>query len=128
LRYLIDTGLLLRHLRGHNPSIQLLRGLSKDNRLCISAITRLEVQAGAHVSERYATQKLLSRFLNFDVTRSVADKAGELIYQRKQVNKPILVPDAVIAATATLNHLTLVTLNLQDFENISGLSLHPLSS
>jgi toxin FitB len=128
LRYLVDTGLLLRHLRGHNPSVQLLRALGKDNRLCIFAITRLEVQAGAHASERYATQKLLSRFLNFDVTRTVADKAGEIIYNSKKINKPIFVPDAIIAATAVSNGITLVTLNRQDFENVSGLSLHPLSS
>ena len=107
-------------MRGHNPSVQLLRSLSKDNRLCISTITRLEVQAGAHVSERYATQKLLSRFLNFDVTIAVADKAGEIVYQRKQMNKPVLVPDAVIAATAIVNGITLVTLNLQDFEIFQG--------
>ena len=34
------------------------------------------------------------------------------------------VPDAIIAATAISNNLTLVTLNPNDFRNVAGLSTH----
>ena len=108
--------------------MQLLRGLGKTNRLCISAVTRLEVRAGAHADEQASTQKLLSRFVNFDLDAAVADKAGEIIAQGRQANKPILVPDAIIAATALVHNITLVTFNAADFENVANLSLHPLSS
>jgi tRNA(fMet)-specific endonuclease VapC len=128
LRYLLDTGLLIRHLRGQKSAVQLLRGLGKANRLCISTITRLEVQAGAHESERQITNKLLSRFVNLDLDIRTADKAGELIANSKGLNTPILVPDAIIAATALIHNMTLVTYNLKDFECVSNLSLHPLSS
>ncbi len=125
--YLVDTGLLIRHLRGQKSTVQLLRGLSKNNRLGISIITRCEVQAGAHPSEHYITQKFLSRFVNFELDKRAADKAGELVYKSRQSNNPILMPDAIIAATSVVHSLTLITFNAQDFKMVAGLKIHPLS-
>jgi predicted nucleic acid-binding protein len=64
--YLLDTGLVLRHLRGQRRAVRLLSGLGKMGRLAVSAITRLEVHAGMQTDERYATNKLLSRFITYD--------------------------------------------------------------
>ena len=128
MRYLLDTGLLIRHLHGQKTTVQLLRDLGKTNRLCISAVTRLEVRAGAHPSEQASTQKLLSRFINLDLDAATADRAGELVFYGKENNKPILVPDAIIAATALVHNLTLVTFNARDFEAVAHLRLHPHSS
>ena len=128
MRLLLDTGLLIRHLRGQKSTVQLLRGLAKANRLCIATVTRLEVRAGAHPDEQVVTQKLLSRFVNLELDTLVADRAGDLVAQGKRSDKPILVPDAIIAATALVHNLTLVTFNVQDFEQVANLSLHPLSS
>lgn len=128
MRYLLDTGLLIRHLCGQKKTVQLLRGLGKTNRLCIATVTRLEIQAGVHEGEQATTQKLLSRFVNFDLDSMVADKAGDIIAQGKKTQKHILVPDAIIAATALVHNITLVTFNAKDFEAVANLSLHPLSS
>ena len=125
-RYLLDTGLLIRHLRGHKPSVQLLRGLAKSGRLCIATITRLEVYAGMHPQEKFGTQRLLSRFVNLELNKQIADRAGEYVYSSRQAGHRLHVPDAVIAATAITHNLTLVTLNTNDFASISGLSLYPL--
>ena len=76
--------------------------------------------------EQYATQKLLSRFVNIDLDRDTADQAGDYIYSANKKDNPIRVPDAIIAATAIRHHLTLVTFNLADFEHVPGLSLYPL--
>jgi len=127
-RYLLDTGLVIRHLRGHRPSVQLLRGMGKSGRLCIATITRLEVYAGMHPQEQFATQKLLSRFVNLDLNKQIADRAGEYVYTSRQAGQRLHVPDAVIAATAVTHSLTLVTLNTSDFAPIPGLSLYPLQA
>ena len=73
--------------------------------------------------ERYATQKLFSRLAVYDLDWGIADKAGDLISSMKS-GRVLGVPDAIIAATAISNNLTLVTLNPNDFRNVSGLSTH----
>jgi predicted nucleic acid-binding protein len=76
--------------------------------------------------ERYATNKLLSRFITHDMDRTLADRAGDLIRESQDRHISLSVPDAIIAATALTHGLTLVTLNQTDFEGIPGLSLAPL--
>jgi predicted nucleic acid-binding protein len=124
--YLLDTGLVLRHLRGQRRTVRLLSGLGKIGRLSVSAITRLEVHAGMQSDERYATNKLLSRFVTYDMDRELADRAGDLIREMQDRHASLNVPDAIIAATALTYGLTLVTLNHADFEGIPGLSLASL--
>lgn len=124
--YLVDTGLLLRHLRGQRRAARAIRGFGRLGRLGISAITRLEVRAGMRPDERYTTTRLLSRFVTFDVDRDLADRAGDLIRERADRKHSLAVPDAIIAATAIVHGLTLVTLNQADFHGIPGLSIAPL--
>ena len=124
-RYLLDTGLVIRHLRGQRKVVRVLRGLGKEGRLSISAITRLEVRAGMVPEERYATQKLLSRFVTCEVDSAVADRAGDLIARKRAEGVTIAVPDAIIAATAIQQGLSLVTLNPAHFIGLAGLSLVP---
>jgi predicted nucleic acid-binding protein len=120
---LLDTGLILRHLRGQRRAVRILSGFAKNGRVSVSAITRLEVRAGMRSEEKYATNKLLSRFVTYDVDRDVADRAGDLIRTAQERHSTLSVPDAIIAATALTHGLTLVTLNRADFEGIPGVSL-----
>lgn len=124
--YLLDTGLVLRHLRGQRRTVQLLRGLGKESRLAIASVTRLEVHAGMQPEERGATQKLLARLVTIDLDRETADRAGDMIADGRRAGQTLSVPDAIIAATAVGQQLTLVTLNQRDFRRIPGLSLYQL--
>jgi predicted nucleic acid-binding protein len=114
-------------LRGQQNVVQLLRGLGKRERLGIASITRLEIHAGMHPAEAYKTQKLLTRFITYDLDRDTADRAGDYIRECRDKQLTFSVPDAIIAATAVGHQLTLVTLNVKDFRLLSGLSLYPLS-
>jgi len=124
--YLLDTGIVIRHLRGQRRYVRFLRGLGKLGRLSVSVVTRLELHAGMHDDEKYATQKLLSRFATLELDRATADRAGDYLRASRKRGGGLGVPDAIIAATATANHLTLVTLNRAHFESIPGLSLEAL--
>lgn len=124
-KYLLDSGIVIRQLRGQRQTVRLLRGLGKMGRLAVASITRLEIHAGMHPDEKYATQKLLSRFATLDLDQDIADRAGDIIYTMHSQGTNIAVPDAIIAATALINNLTLVTFNTRHFTFINGLSLHP---
>ena len=78
-KVLVDTGPIIQALRQHKPTVQLLRGLASRDHIVISIITRLEIYAGMQNEERYATQKFLSRFIAYDLNRSIAERAGTLI-------------------------------------------------
>jgi predicted nucleic acid-binding protein len=125
-KYLLDTGLVLRHLRGQRRSVQFLRSLGALGRLSIATVTRLEVHAGMRPEERCATQKLLSGMATYDMDRETADRAGDLIAASRSAGETLSVPDAIIAATAIQHNLSLVTLNKAHFAHLSGLSLYPL--
>jgi predicted nucleic acid-binding protein len=124
-RLLIDSGPIMRQLRGHQPSIQLLRQARGTVRLAISAITRVEVRARMQEYEQYTTQKLLSRFLTYEVDAEIADLAGDLI-AHSRTRSLLSLPDAVIAATALVEGLTLITYNTAHFERVRGLRLYSL--
>lgn len=124
-RTLVDTGPVLRQLRGHQPTIQLLRQIGRSDRIAISAVTRVEVRAGMRVDERYATQRLLARFITYSVEPQIADLAGDLI-ARSRSQGLLSFPDAIIAATASIEGLTLLTYNVTHFAQVRGLSLYSL--
>lgn len=125
LRYLLDTGVLIRHLRGRRRVVQLTRGLGRKKNVAVSAITHLELFIGAHPEEDYGTRKLLSRFQTIPVAANIGRRAGELIRQQQAKGHALSIPDAIIAATTLQYGLTLVTFNPKDFA-LPGLQLYPL--
>ncbi len=123
--YLLDTGILIRHLRGKKAAVRLLRGLGAKSRLAISAVTRTEIRAGMRLPEDRATRRLLARLETIALDQRIADRAGDLIRHTRSQGRTLHLADAIIAATAAQRGLTLVTLNPSDFEGL-GLSLYPL--
>ena len=123
--YLLDTGILIRHLRGRRDVIQLVRGLGRKKRTAVSAITHLELYVGAHPEEDYGTRKLLSRFQTIPVDANIGRRAGELVRRQQSQGRALSIPDAIIAATALQYGLTLATFNPKDF-GLPGLQLYPL--
>jgi len=113
--YLLDTNVLILHLRDHPELTALLTAWGKTHVLCISMVTRTEVLAGMHPHEERRTLDLLDSLISFVVDETIADRAGRLIYQYARRGVQFSFADALIAATALQRDLTLVTTNAKHF-------------
>ena len=85
----------------------------------VSVITKIEV-LGFNTSDNH--YQILTNLMNdtsiLDLTNNIVDTS---IYLRK--NHKIKLPDAIIAATALVYELTLISRNVVDFKNIKGLKV-----
>jgi predicted nucleic acid-binding protein len=113
--YLLDTDILIWHLRGRADIVKVVEQFAGKDRLYISAISRTEVVMGMLPKEEMITMEFLSSLSTCSVNKEVADKAGEYIRIFRKKGVIIEIPDALVSATAATNNLVLVTLNLKDY-------------
>lgn len=132
MAYLIDSDVVIDHLADDPAALLLLDRLAPDD-LSISMITckYMEVYQGTLVSPDPAqAQAKLDAFVaairivpfSAAVARRCARLRSELQQHGKRVRSRAL--DLLTAAAALENELTLVTRNLADYEDISGLALY----
>ena len=85
----------------------------------VSVITKIELLGFNTSSENY---QLLVNFMHdatvFDLTGNIVDSSIDI--RKKQKTK---LPDAIIAATALVFDLVLISRNTSDFKNIQGLQV-----
>ena len=105
---LLDSDVFIDHLRG-------AARLVADDGTAFSSVTRCELFAGRRADED-TINLLLAPFAELPVDRWVAESGGRLRRQHR-----LATPDALIAATALLHDLVLVTRNAKHFAGIEGL-------
>ena len=108
---LVDTDILVDHLRGH-------RRLDPGVPLAYSVVSRCELFAGT--DDPAIVRRLLDALTEVDVDRAVAERAGTI-----RRNHTLTVPDAIVAATALGLGLPLVTRNARHFRSVAGLVVRP---
>ena len=116
--FLIDTGIILRHLRNDKRAHNLLDYLEKVGNINVSVITYMEILTGCRPEEEKATTLLFERVSTVDISQEIARKAALLIKKYPAAfgrDNPRGFPDALIAATTWQYGGTLVTLNTQHF-------------
>jgi predicted nucleic acid-binding protein len=116
--YLIDTNAVIDYLSSKLPidGVRFMRDII-NNVPNISVITRIELLGYNTTTE---ANQLLVDFID---ASSISELSEEVILQTIMIRKKnkIKIPDAIIAATAIISNLTLVSNNSKDFKNIENL-------
>jgi len=118
----VDTSVLVDHLRGLTAATELLIGHRSSGPLHASEITRLELLSGMRPSEQHATEQLLVVFTWHPVDAEVAELAGSLGRRWLPSHSGIDAADLAVAATAQLVDASLLTLNVRHFPMFADLT------
>jgi predicted nucleic acid-binding protein len=110
-----DTNILIDATKGYQEALDELAHWDYPT---ISCITWMELYAGADVDDVPRINAFMAQF-EFNIIM-IDDKimaaAARIMSQRRRTGPKIALPDAIIAATAMLNGLVVVTRNTRDFK------------
>ena len=112
---LVDTSVLIDHLRGDERALRALERHRASGPLHSSEIVRLEILAGMRPAEEEATRILLDSLIWHPIDTSIAEDAGALGRRWLPSHHTIDSADLAIAATALQHGLPLLTTNVRHF-------------
>lgn len=113
--YLIDTNIIIDFSENRLPlNAKLFVAEVIDNESNISIINKIELLGFSTV-----TPEIIEFTDSTNVINLTEDVANQTISLRKK--RKIKLPDAIIAATALVYNLTLISRNSKDFDGIDGL-------
>ncbi len=134
MSFLLDTCFLSEFVK-EQPNQQVIAWADQqlEDALYISALTLGEIQQGIvqmtrskrrTALETWLEAELIPRFTGrtLEVTREIALAWGKIQGEAKRRGRPLSVIDGLIAATALVYHLTVVTRNIADMQ-VSGVEL-----
>ena len=137
MRYLLDT-CVVSELTKVKPSPHVVEWVDRqsETNLYLSVITLGELRKGIHrlpSSEKrkrlqlWLESDLMQRFAGrwLDITPEVADRWGQLAAEQEKNGKVLPVLDGLIAASAWVNGMTVVTRNVNHIESVKVAVFNP---
>ena len=120
-RYLLDSNTVIDYIAGlySGKAKQWLNQLI-DDEINVSVITKMEVLS--FDPEKDDNYPILVDFFRASTVFELTDDVVEKTIRIRQKQK-IKLPDAIIASTALVKGLVLVSRNTKDFRNIAGLEV-----
>jgi predicted nucleic acid-binding protein len=119
---LVDTTLLVDHLRDRRMAVELLSELLRSDDVVWAATpSRTEVIAGIRERERGPMARLFGLLSWVEVDAEIADAAGELSREFRRSHPAIDTADFLIAAAALSIGARLVTSNVKHYPMFPGL-------
>lgn len=139
--YLIDTNVLSEYNRPGSPDAGVKHWLETTARESqyISVITLAEIQKGIELLRASGRRSQLEQWFKQElevwfsgrvllVDRKVAGKWASVVALSIRTGRPLPTIDSLIAATALVHDLTIVTRNIRDFETTGAATLNPWRS
>ena len=134
---LLDTSIVSEVMRP-NPAVAVVRWLDRNetSNLYLSTVTIAEIAFGLRVLQAGSRRRELSqrfddfvargfeqRLLAFDL--AAAREYAEIMGYRRELGRPLSVPDGQIAAIARCHRFSVATRNVRDFEHCGLEVLNP---
>jgi tRNA(fMet)-specific endonuclease VapC len=124
----LETDFLVATLRGKEETERIVKELDEEGKGATTAINSFELFFGAKRSEKKnenvkQTSKLLERLIVFPLDFASSRKAADISAKLAAEGEKIDFRDAMIAAIAIENGLTLVSRNEAHFKRVKGLKL-----
>jgi len=112
--HLLDSDVIIWVLRGRRETVKLVQEIAKIGVPACFPISLIEVLIGAKPGEEERARKFLAALELLPVDRAVAEKATEYAKAYQDEKNPDFA-DAIIAATAVVHDLALVTYNRRHY-------------
>lgn len=139
MSYLLDTNVVSEWTKLHpDPAMVAWLAAIDEDQLNLSAVTIAELRFGIALLvpserqrrlDRWFQEELLARFAGrvLPIDGDTALSWGDVRAERQRAGQPISAMDAMIAATARVYGLTLVTRNVADFSGTLAAIINPWS-
>jgi predicted nucleic acid-binding protein len=120
---LCDTNIFISAFNGRTDTIEQLNIIGLQN-IVVSSITVMELYQGVGNKLELSQMKKKLKFYDvIQIDNTISEKAIELIYKFR-LSHGLMIPDALIAATAVMYQIELYTYNVKDFDFIPNLKLY----
>lgn len=127
MTYLVDTNVLSEGMKPTpNPAVGAWLASADERELYVSVVTLAEIRFGVHLMSEGRRRKALDEWLRIDlplrfagrihnVDAAIADRGAIVAAERRQQGRPMEIADALLAGTALVHGLVIVTRNTNDF-------------
>lgn len=140
MNYILDTCVISELIKPKaDPRVCSWVEEQNDNHLYLSVITLGEIQKGVSKLEEGVKKSKLQVWLDTElvlrfegrilgIDDQICKMWGKILAQSEQKGKPLPVIDAMIAATALVNHMAVVTRNINDMTAPDLMLINPWGS
>jgi len=122
---IIDTDILIDTARCIDKAVSCVQQIEDKSSLAVSAVTQMELMIGCrNKKELKSLEHFLQRFEILSLNEQISDTATSLL-KTYRLSHGLLIPDALIAATAIITGTPLASKNQKDYRFIKDLTLLP---
>lgn len=115
-KYLLDTNILIEHLRGKKPAVNFIAELVRHgHRLGVCCINVAELYSGLSHEQAVQAEKLINALDYYEATADSARQAGVYRYEFARQGISLSVTDTLVAAIAKASDAIVVTANVRDY-------------